>query len=135
MAPRRMRKLLWVLQRLSMRPLVTLVALLDALGGRVGKLDFQKLLFLYCNELSPVPYEFVPYKFGAFSFTSYADRRKLVERGLFADEENWVLTTAGRRALGSKVDADVTAFARATKSLRGNARRLSLTFFLIFCDC
>jgi len=53
-----------------------LLALLDALGGSVGNLDFQKLLFLYCQEPdSGSPYEFVPYKFGAFSFTSYADRR------------------------------------------------------------
>ena len=43
---------------------------------QVGNLDFQKLLFLYCQEPdSGSPYEFVPYKFGAFSFTSYADRR------------------------------------------------------------
>ena len=28
-----------------------LLALLEALGGNVGNLDFQKLLFLYCQEL------------------------------------------------------------------------------------
>ena len=60
-----------------------LLTLLDALGGSVGFVDFQKLLFLYCEEPSSGrPYEFVPYKFGPFSFTSYADRRKLVERVL-----------------------------------------------------
>ena len=59
-----------------------LLQFLDALGGTVGKLDFQKLLFLYCQEVaSDAPYDFVPYRFGAFSFTSYADRRKLIERG------------------------------------------------------
>jgi hypothetical protein len=53
-----------------------LLALLKALGGRLGNLDFQKLLFLYCQESGvSETYEFVPYKFGAFSFTSYADRR------------------------------------------------------------
>ena len=54
-----------------------LLQLLDALGGTSGMLDFQKLLFLYCQEPSTgeAPYDFVPYKFGAFSFTSYADRR------------------------------------------------------------
>ena len=33
-----------------------LLALLDALGGRVGNMDFQKLLFLYCREEDPAPY-------------------------------------------------------------------------------
>jgi len=77
-----------------------LLALLSALGGRVDNLDFQKLLFLYCQEMESAPvYEFVPYKFGAFSFTSYADRRKLIEGGLLAsDEHNWELSPEGRKA-------------------------------------
>ena len=55
-----------------------LLALVDALGGEVGSLDFQKLLFLYCREVEETPaYEFVPYKYGGFSFTSYADKRRL----------------------------------------------------------
>ena len=52
-----------------------LVQLLEAIGGPVGNLDFQKLLFLHCQEEgASAPYEFVPYMYGAFSFTSYADR-------------------------------------------------------------
>ncbi|MFA6440777.1 MAG: DUF488 family protein [Sterolibacterium sp.] len=78
----------------------TLLALLDALGGNVGSLDFQKLLFLYCQDLQQTPsYEFVPYRYGGFSFTSYADKRRLIESGLLADEERaWKLTKAGRAA-------------------------------------
>lgn len=99
-----------------------LLSLLHALGGRVGNLDFQKLLFLYCQEEAPAPYEFVPYKFGAFSFTSYADRRKLVERRLLADEENvWVLTDLGRRSLGKRTSAAVATFAAAHGRLKGDA--------------
>ena len=58
-----------------------LLALVAAHGGDIGNLDFQKLLFLYCREAEEVPtYEFVPYRFGGFSFTSYADKRRLVEQ-------------------------------------------------------
>ena len=32
-----------------------LLALVDALGGRVGSLDFQKILFLYCQEAEEKP--------------------------------------------------------------------------------
>src|SRR5262245_33611191 len=74
-----------------------LLALVDSLCGEMGSLDFQKLLFLYCREVQPAPsYEFVPYKYGGFSFTSYADKRRLVDQGFLADEERvWKLTPAG----------------------------------------
>src|SRR5215470_7525330 len=83
-----------------------LLMLLDTLGGSAGNLDFQKLLFLYCQEPdSGRPYDFVPYKFGACSFTSYADRRKLIACGFLAeDEHHWQLTEAGRHAIGRTPD-------------------------------
>jgi len=57
-----------------------LLTLLDALGGKVALTDFQKLLFLYTRQEAEPSYEFVPYRFGCFSFTSYADKRRLIER-------------------------------------------------------
>lgn len=105
-----------------------LLALLDALGGRMGNLDFQKLLFLFCQECQeldrPTAYEFVPYKFGPFSFTSYADRRKLVEHELLEDDEHaWELTSDGRKAANSaRVDGlQLAAFVRKHHGLRGDA--------------
>lgn len=97
-----------------------LLQLLDALGGAAGKLDFQKLLFLYCQEQpSTAPYDFVPYKYGAFSFTSYADCRKLVAHGLIEDDEGWRLTDAGRKIIGRTQDMQLAAFARSHR-LRGD---------------
>lgn len=100
-----------------------LLGLLSALGGRSRNLDFQKLLFLYSQEVgTDAPYEFVPYKFGAFSFTSYADRRKLIERGLLADDENcWQLTNEGARVVGQAQDMYLSAFAKRHRHLRGDA--------------
>lgn len=100
-----------------------MLALLAALGGRAGNLDFQKLLFLYCQEPGVTPfYEFVPYKFGAFSFTSYADRRKLIERGFLADDEqHWALTDAGRKALARAETGRLTSFTRGLRGTRGDA--------------
>src|SRR5262245_52970208 len=100
-----------------------LLLLLDALGGSASNLDFQKLLFLYCQERSSGgPYDFVPYRFGAFSFTSYADRRKLVERGLLLDaEQEWILTDEGRRRAGGTLDMELVAFVRRYCSVRGDS--------------
>lgn len=102
-----------------------LLALLDAFGGEVGNLDFQKLLFLYCSETEKPPaYEFVPYKYGGFSFTSYADKRRLIARGLLADEELiWKLTSTGKRlaSIAPLVRRQLAQFAKVHASLRGDA--------------
>ena len=101
-----------------------LLGLLNALGGTVGNLDFQKLLFLYCEEHpNEAPYEFVPYNFGAFSFSSYADHRRLVERGLLDDDDRgWRLTEMGSRVVGQlKIDLKpIAGFARTHRELRGD---------------
>lgn len=101
-----------------------LLGLLTALGGSSGTLDFQKLLFLYSQELGPsegAPYDFVPYKYGAFSFTSYADRRKLIERGLLQDGDGWHITDEGRTAVGRAVDTRLSDFARRHRGIHGDA--------------
>jgi hypothetical protein len=102
-----------------------LLALVDAVGENVGNLDFQKLLFLYCQEVEAIPtYEFVPYRFGGFSFTSYADKRRLIEQCLLADEEKqWVLTKAGLTAgaVTPQVRMLMTQFVQRHANLRGDA--------------
>jgi|SRR5690349_6880130 uncharacterized protein DUF488 len=103
-----------------------LLALLTAHGGEVSNLDFQKLLFLYCVNVERTPsYEFVPYKFGGFSFTSYADKRRLTERGLLDNtERTWKLTQAGKKAAGkvnSATSTEINLFAKQHAKLRGDA--------------
>lgn len=101
-----------------------LLELLDALNEPVGSTDFQKLLFLYTREGESTPsYDFVPYRFGCFSFTSYADKRRLVEEGLIEDDENWKLTDKGRRVgrCGERSPLPMARFAKQYKNLRGNA--------------
>ena len=70
-----------------------LLALLSAFGGKQTATDFQKYLFLYTiiceNEKS---YDFVPYKFGCYSFQAAVDKRKLIENGLLVDSDSWELT-------------------------------------------
>lgn len=107
-----------------------LLVLLDAIGGAVSNTDFQKLLFLYCNDHSAHTvagdprglYDFVPYRFGAFSFTCYADRRRLAEWGLMADDDQkWVLTEDGSNIARESESSSIRAFANRYRSLRGDA--------------
>lgn len=57
-----------------------ILSLIQAFGGSLDKTDFQKYLFLYtqiCQSKEKRDYSFVPYKYGCFSFQSYADIRNL----------------------------------------------------------
>jgi hypothetical protein len=78
-----------------------MLALLESIGGQASNTDFQKLLFLFSQETADPPlYEFVPYKYGAFSFTSYADRLKLIEKGLLIRSiDRWELAADGENAI------------------------------------
>ena len=102
-----------------------LLTLLDALGEPLGHTDFQKLLFLYTQEWERTPsYEFVPYRFGGFSFTSYADKRRLIVAALLADDDQtWELTDEGRAAARRQPvePLRVLAFCARHAELRSNA--------------
>ncbi len=102
-----------------------LIVLLSKLGGKVSNLDFQKLLFLYCMESEVKPsYEFIPYRYGAFSFTSYADRRKLIAQGLLAEtDDTWELTEAGAEIVQGHQEQlnNIAGFVSRYEKVRGNS--------------
>ncbi len=72
-----------------------LISLLSQLGGKASSTDFQKLLFLVARRQAEPSYDFVPYRYGCFSFQSYADKRKLVAGGVLEDSEDWRLLSSG----------------------------------------
>ncbi|MDQ3394520.1 MAG: DUF488 domain-containing protein [Bacteroidota bacterium] len=58
------------------------------MGGNVEKLRFQKLLFLYTMKKSQPEYDFVPYKFGCYSFSVKADMNTMVKKNILEETEN-----------------------------------------------
>lgn len=68
-----------------------LLALLDALGGSVQAIDFQKYLFLLTRRQQEPAFNFVPHRFGCYSFQSEADKRALADARLIGDEKGWRL--------------------------------------------
>lgn len=50
-----------------------MLAVLEAFGGELEKLQLQKLLMLFTVHQAEKSYHFVPYKFGCFSFQANAD--------------------------------------------------------------
>jgi uncharacterized protein (DUF488 family) len=65
-----------------------LLSIFNEFGGTLEKLSLQKLLFLYCNEHSTLAhYEFLPYKYGAFSFAANTDLTSLKKAGYLQETE------------------------------------------------
>jgi len=70
-----------------------LLAIVEVFGGELNATDFQKLLFLFSENQQERKFDFVPYKFGCFSFQSMADKNKLIMEGLLENTNSWKLTS------------------------------------------
>jgi hypothetical protein len=76
-----------------------LLALLQALDRDVDHISFQKLLFLLTQRQHSKSFDFIPYRFGCFSFQANSEMKVLVRDGLLQEindtwkiitRENWV---------------------------------------------
>lgn len=61
------------------------MALLELFGGEMEKIRLQKLLFLLSKKQMKPDYEFIPYKYGCFSYSAYADLTTMVKKGQLAE--------------------------------------------------
>lgn len=102
-----------------------LLALLQKFGGKLTSIDLQKYLFLFAETCQKdKSYEFVPYRFGCFSFQSYADRRKLVEFGILDAGDKWSLLPSDADYISQLNNADkkkLDLFYDKYGSIRGNS--------------
>ncbi|MDI2113086.1 DUF488 domain-containing protein [Commensalibacter nepenthis] len=101
-----------------------LLAILQVFGGRLSSLDLQKYLFLYTQNYQEIKsYDFVPYKYGCFSFQSYADRRRLIELGKIDSSNEWCLTSDCDHisALDKVEQKKLSLFSNRYANLHGNS--------------
>ncbi len=98
-----------------------LLALIEVFGGVLNKTDLQKLLFLFCKYKEVDHYEFFPYKYGAFSFMSYYDKRKLTQRNLLADTDSFRIRSSKSFIIGLRIDDQIALrkFAETVGDIRG----------------
>jgi len=64
-----------------------LLGMVELWGGRMARLDLQKILFLVARRQKTPAFDFVPYRFGCFSFQSYADIRAMSAVGQMRSTE------------------------------------------------
>lgn len=68
-----------------------ILALIQLLGGELEKIRIQKLLFLYSQKKKNPEYEFIPYKFGCYSFSAKADLNTMIKNGGLLENENYFI--------------------------------------------
>ncbi len=70
-----------------------ILSLIKLMGNSISKIDLQKLLFIFTKyPKSSKVYDFVPYKYGCFSFQANADLGTLMKYDLIKEEKTeWQL--------------------------------------------
>ncbi len=65
-----------------------MLALLQALGREVDSVSFQKILFLLTERQRSKSFDFIPYRFGCYSFQANAELKVLERNGFLKDMNN-----------------------------------------------
>jgi uncharacterized protein (DUF488 family) len=95
-----------------------LLALIEVFGGSLRSTDCEKLLFNFCQQTGKNHYDFFPYKYGAFSFLSYYDKRRLIELELLKSVDDFQLATK-HSYLNELTSVDKTAMLRFKSAMSG----------------
>lgn len=59
-----------------------IVSLIQNFGGQIDKISLQKLLFLFTQRQIKADYDFIPYKYGCYSYSANADLTAMVKKGM-----------------------------------------------------
>lgn len=65
-----------------------ILALLEKFGNGLERTRLQKLVFLISQRQNEPNYEFVPYKFGCYSYSLKADIDAMIKRGIINNTDN-----------------------------------------------
>lgn len=105
-----------------------LIALLESFGGKLSKLDLQKLLFLYVEEYSSKKkaYEFIPYHYGCYSFQANSDVKTMQNYGFVTVNDDSKLIEISNNKYNAMDNLKSTekellvSFTKKYKNLSGN---------------
>ena len=102
-----------------------LLAIIEAFGGSIDSLKFQKYLFLISKCLSKRYYSFIPYHYGCFSFESYNDKRSLINSGHLLENNNKWITHKNNNFL-SEINSQDKEYILNIKKKYGRASKQNL---------
>ncbi len=62
-----------------------ILALLQLFERQIDKISLQKLLFLFTQRQTKPEYDFIPYKYGCYSYSANADLTVMVNKGILCE--------------------------------------------------
>jgi len=62
-----------------------ILALLQIFEGTIDKISLQKLLYLFTKNQAKPAYDFIPYKYGCYSYSANADLTAMVKKGILSE--------------------------------------------------
>jgi hypothetical protein len=83
-----------------------IMALLQVFGGRLDKLNLQKLLFLFCEKQEDPEYDFIPYLYGCYSHSAKADLNTMVQKELLLEDETCYIKKDKKNYLSTLKEED-----------------------------
>jgi hypothetical protein len=96
-----------------------ILGLMQLLGGKSDKIRLQKLLFLYGQRKREPEYEFVPYKFGCYSYSMNADLNTMVKKDFLREDNSTLQRADSKDYLCVLKKDDQTLLADIAKSYGG----------------
>jgi len=65
-----------------------LLALLQLYEGQIDKISLQKLLFLFTKSQVKAVYDFIPYRYGCYSYSANADLTAMANKGILSETKD-----------------------------------------------
>lgn len=65
-----------------------ILSLLQLFEGELEKIRLQKLLFLFTQRQEKAAYDFIPYKFGCYSYSANADLSTMATKGMLTETDS-----------------------------------------------
>jgi uncharacterized protein (DUF488 family) len=103
-----------------------ILSILETFNADLNKIALQKLLFLFTQRQEKKAYDFVPYKFGCYSFSAAADISTMVEKEMILESDK-TYTKANKTKYTPLLEVEDKKILNELKSLYGTygAERLT----------
>lgn len=107
-----------------------LLSLLQVFNNNLSKLQLQKLLFLFSSMQKEQDFDFVPYKYGCYSFQANADLNTLTKYGLVHQtEQGWEKANEENFLSGlKKIDKEILLVVKELYKDKTAAELIKITY-------
>jgi uncharacterized protein (DUF488 family) len=101
------------------------LALLQLFDNELEKIRLQKLLFLFTQRQAKREYDFIPYKFGCYSYSANADLTAMTQKGILSESKDCFTSNDATDYL-KVIKQEDRSYLQEVKALYGNMNTQAL---------